>query len=83
MNNFVEGMVKIVGAVVLVVGMVLGLGLLFAFPIKWLVNYVFTDGTRLALFGVTHISVWQAYCLSLLCGLLFKGSGITAGKEKK
>lgn len=65
---------KVAVAVVLAVLFVLGIGFLFAFPVKWALNYVFTDGVRLALFGVAYVGFWKAYVLSLLTAMLFKST---------
>jgi hypothetical protein len=63
---------KFVGVVVIGILLVTGVGLLFAFPIMWLVNYLFTPNVILSIFGVTALTFWKAYWLSLLCSLLFK-----------
>jgi hypothetical protein len=63
-----------VGATFIAVLFVVGFGFLLAFPVKWLINYVFTDGVRLALFGMAKIDFWHAYCLNLACGFLFKST---------
>lgn len=57
---------------------VLVLALLMAYPTKWLVNYIFTDGVRLAIFGVAKIGVWQALALNYMCGILFKGTSASS-----
>jgi cadmium resistance protein CadD (predicted permease) len=51
------------------------LSFLFAFPVKWLWNSTATD-----LFGFKEINVWMAWKLSLLCGLLIKGSSYSQSK---
>jgi hypothetical protein len=70
-----ETIAKVVGAIVLVILAIAGLGLLFALPTKWLVNYIFSDGFRLAAFGVLKISVWRAWALNFLIVGLFKSTG--------
>lgn len=60
----------IVGAIVLIVG----LALLFAFPLMWLINYVFTSSVLLTLFGVPQITFWKTVVLSIVTGWLFKSS---------
>jgi hypothetical protein len=47
------------------------LSLLLAFPVKWLVNGLFVPNAINAVFGVMALSVWQAWGLLLLFGLLF------------
>jgi len=65
---------KAVGVFFIALFLVLGLGLIFAFPVKWAINYVFTDGVRIALFGVAYVGFWKAYVLSLLTAMLFKSN---------
>jgi hypothetical protein len=62
----------LVGTVVLVMVGTVALSLLLAFPTKWLVNYIFSDGFRLAAFGVLKIDVWRAWALNILITGLFK-----------
>lgn len=50
-------------------------GAIFAFPVKWLFNYVGPS-----VFGLREIDFWQAWALLALCGILFKNS---ASAEKK
>jgi len=45
---------------------------LFAFPIKWLWNWLMP-----LIFGLTKITFWQALGLNLLCGMLFKSNSST------
>lgn len=40
-------------------------GLILAFPVMWLWNYVFFNFAKL------QISVFQAWALNVLCGILF------------
>jgi len=42
-------------------------GLILAFPVMWLWNYLMPD-----LFHLSTIGYWQAFCLYYMCGLLFK-----------
>ena len=65
---------------VFVICLIIGGAVLMAYPVKWLVNYVFTDGVRLALFGVVKISVWKAFFLNMLCGFLFKSTASVSSK---
>lgn len=43
--------------------------ILFAFPVKWLWNWLMPE-----LFSLKQITFWQALGLSLLCSLLFKSN---------
>lgn len=45
------------------------LGLLIAFPVLWIWNWLIP-----AILGLPLISYWQAYALYLLCAILFKSS---------
>ena len=69
----------IVGMVVLTVLLITGLGFLFAFPTKWLINILFTPAVLTSV-GVAKISVWQAWGVNILAGLLFKN---TSTNDKK
>lgn len=51
---------------------ILVIAAVLAFPIMWLVNYLFTPTLLSAIFGTAQIDFWQALCLSLLCASLFK-----------
>ena len=62
-------LLKIIGGAVLIVGVILLLALLFAFPTKWLWNWLMPY-----LFALKTITIWQALGLNILCGFLFKGS---------
>ncbi len=42
-----------------------------AFPVKWLVNYVFAPGVLVSLFGTPQIDFWRALALAIVCGILF------------
>ena len=44
-----------------------GVGLLIAFPVMWLWNYVIPD-----VFGLSTIVFWQAFALYTLSSILFK-----------
>ena len=49
-------------------------GLILAFPVMWLWNYVFKNFPQL------RINVFQAWALNVLAGILF---GKTSGERKK
>lgn len=59
------------GCAVFVVAVILWafLGLLMAFPVMWLWNWIMPD-----LFKVGTLTWSQAWALYMLCSLLFKGS---------
>lgn len=58
-----------VGGIIAVVVGILLLALLFAVPIMWLWDY-----TMPYLFKVPEITLGRAFCLALLCKMLFGGS---------
>ncbi len=51
------------------------LGLLVAFPVMWLWNWLMPD-----LFHGPVIGYWQAYGIYLLCAILFKSSNSSSSK---
>lgn len=63
-----------IGYVVSMVGLVVLLSFLFAFPTKWLVNYLFSSVALTWIFGVTKITVWQGLWINVLSSTLFKSS---------
>jgi len=48
-------------------GVMLLFAILFAFPIKWLWNWLMPT-----IFGLMEINVWQALGINLLSGFIFK-----------
>jgi hypothetical protein len=51
-----------------------GFSLLLGFPIMWLMNYVFTPGIMLTIFGVAKMTFWRAFWTNYLFGILFRSS---------
>ena len=51
-----------------------GFGLLFTYPIMWLINYIFTPYALLALFGAAKITFWKTFALSVLSSFLTRRS---------
>lgn len=64
-----EVLVKFIGYLVLGAVLVFFGACLFAFPVKWLWNWLMP-----MLFGLKAINAWQAWGLMTLCGILFKSS---------
>jgi hypothetical protein len=64
MNDFIAGVVVVVGAFMLI----LGLALLFAFPTMWAVNYLFSTSLLLTIFGVAKLNFWRALVLNFVVG---------------
>ena len=62
------------------IALIIGLALLFAFPLMWAINYVFASSVLLALFGVPQITFWKTVVLSIITGSLFKSSNTTVNK---
>lgn len=52
------------------------MGLLIAFPVMWIWNWVLPD-----LLHAPVINYWQAYGLYLLCAILFKSSSSSSSKS--
>ena len=57
-----------------IIALIVGLALLFAFPLMWLINYVFASSVLLALFGVPQITFWKTVALSIVMGWLVKSA---------
>lgn len=70
-----EALIKAIGAVVIFVIIIVFIGAAFAYPTKWLVNYVFAPGAIQSVLGTPQIGVWKAWGLSAVCSSLFKGVG--------
>lgn len=62
---------KIIVGVLMLIGVVVVVGMIMGFPVKWLWNDVIVD-----LFAFRRISFWEAVELNLLCGFLFKSSSV-------
>jgi hypothetical protein len=76
-------MTKIVGALVAsigVIGLLLLLGFLCAYPTMWLVNYLFASKILVALFGVSRFDIWHAWALNILASFLFKSNSTSSSK---
>lgn len=64
-----EAISKIIGAVVLIIGTVLLIAVLLAFPVMWLWNWLMP-----LIFGLTKITLLQALGLNILSGILIRSS---------
>jgi len=53
--------------------LIAGLALVFAFPVMWGINYVFTPQVLLALFGISKLTFWKTLVLDWVTATLFKG----------
>ena len=65
MDDFIDVFATFLGLII----MILIIGLLAAFPIMWLWNFVMPTA-----FGLTRITFWQAFSLYILSNILFKSS---------
>ncbi len=70
MSKFLQA----VGLVFFGLAIFFALAMLFAFPTKWLVNYIYSDDFRVALFGVSKIGFWRALAINYFVMSLFKGT---------
>jgi hypothetical protein len=59
----------IIATILGTIGLIIGLGLLFAFPVMWLWNWLCP-----MLFDLPSVNLWQAWGLSTLCGFLFRST---------
>lgn len=59
--------------------LVLGFSLLFTYPIMWIINYTFSPSFLLSIFGISQLTFWKTYGLSVICGQLFRSS-VSRGK---
>ena len=62
-------MKAIIGSVVSIVGLTILLGLVCALPVMWLWDWLMPT-----IFGLKEITLFQAWGLMALCGLLFKNN---------
>lgn len=60
---------KVVGAVVVVAVLVVAAAAIYAFPVKWLWNWLLPS-----IFNLRKINVFEAWGMLALCGLLFRSS---------
>lgn len=70
-----EKIVKVIIMAIGIIGLVAGIGLLLAFPVKWTWNY-----TMPYLFGFKTIGWSQAWCLNFLVGYLLKAKYYSSKK---
>lgn len=71
-----EEFMKPIGVIVSIVLIAMFLGLLLAFPVMWLWNWLIPS-----MFGLKIINVWEAWGIIVLCNLLFKSTS-TNSKSK-
>lgn len=61
-------------AVIGIFALALGLGLVFAFPVMWLTNYLFSPALLLSVFGVAKLTFWKAYAFTVFMSWMVKSS---------
>jgi len=71
-----EDFFKAVGVIVVFIGIIFGLALILALPTMWLWNWLMPD-----IFGLTKITLAQAFGINLLSSILFNHT--TGGKKKE
>ena len=76
-----ETLLKVIGAVVFFMVIVVGLAMLLAYPTMWLVNYLFAPSALMAVFGSATIGFWKAFWLNFFFGVAFKSSASTSSKS--
>ena len=75
MEKFLTGLfIGLIGAVVVAV-VLLVVGVLYAFPVMWIWNWMMPE-----LFALPALSFWQAFWGTFLCGLLFKNTSVQTSK---
>ena len=70
----------VIGVLFVALGLIFGLGFVFAYPTMWLVNYLFTPTFLTFVFGTATLNVWHAWALNILAGLLFKSTSTSTSK---
>lgn len=62
---------NVIYQIILMVLLILGIGLLMAFPTMWLWNWL-----MIPIFGLIKITFWQAFGLNILTGVFFRNVNI-------
>ena len=63
----------IVGAVG-VIALIIGIMLLFTFPLMWAMNYVFAPAVLTLVFGASQLTFWKTFVFGCVISMLFKGT---------
>lgn len=75
---------KFLAAVIVIVGtfaLALGIGLVFAFPIMWLMNYTFAPSLLISVFGTAKLTFWHAYTFSVLMSWMVKSTATSSSSK--
>lgn len=75
----IEDIVKFLGAIVLVFGVVAVVVVVGAYPTKWVFNYLFSPSALTAVFGTPSIGFWQAMGVNFVAALI-RGNTETKAK---
>jgi uncharacterized oligopeptide transporter (OPT) family protein len=75
----VDAFVNAMLGVAAVIGVAIVVAVLIGFPVKWMMNYLFTPTFLRATFGVSQMTFWRAFWLFILAGFLFGSAGIRMG----
>jgi hypothetical protein len=60
---------KVIEALLFVIGLIVLSAIIMAFPTMWLWNYLMPD-----IFGITEITLYQAMAINFLSGILFRSN---------
>ena len=63
---------NVLGAILAVVALIVGFGLLFSLPVMWLWDWLMPE-----IFGLKEITWLQAWGINILCGILFNKNRVT------
>jgi hypothetical protein len=66
--NTAEKLGTVVGATIAVCTMLLLIAILSAYPMMWIVNYLFAPSFLVAVFGVAKLNFWRALALCFITG---------------
>jgi hypothetical protein len=73
---FVTAFLSVAG----VIGLVVILAALVGYPVKWMMNYLFTPTVLHATFGISQMTFWKAFWLAILTGFLFGAPHLGIGR---
>lgn len=75
MTDLIEGIAMVVGLVVTVFVVAFLLGMVMAWPVMWIWNYMMPD-----LFGMPELTYWQAFWGSFMAKLIFPNNSVSTSK---
>ncbi len=80
--TFSHGLDVFFTAIVVFVGVICALlvvAVFIGYPVKWMMNYLFTPSVLSATFGVPRMTFWRAFWLFILLGFVLGTAGIRLG----